>query len=471
MPAAPDLKTATRAQLEAWLTGATHPEILAEKRRMDEAGDIPGGLAGGFYLGLSNAIKKEDIRAMAESGSTEAGTGFGSGGGRRTPARTESHNRAMRVLDSLTRSGDLPAYGAERVESLLNTGLPTSRNLVARWALAAGDEHYATAFARLAADPERGHLMWTPEESEAYRRAVNVQSEMRAMSTTGNAGGYLIPLTLDPAVILTNDGSNNPMRRISRVVQTVTNEWRGVTSAGVSAQWIAEATEVADVTPTIAQPPIPVYKGDAFTQYSFEVGMDAVDLLGQLKMVLADAADQLQATAFTTGPGSTAPTGIVTALAGTASEINTTGSEAMVSSDAYALQNALGPRWQPNAQWIMGLPTMNTFRQYETTAGALKFPELTGNPPYLLGRPVHENSNMDSTLNVAATQSNYVAVYGDFRNFVIVDRIGSTLELIPNMFGSNRLPTGQRGALLWFRTGSDSVNDGAFRMLDIPTTA
>jgi predicted phage gp36 major capsid-like protein len=32
-------------------------------------------------------------------------------------------------------------------------------------------------------------------------------------------------------------------------------------------------------------------------------------------------------------------------------------------------------------------------------------------------------------------------------------------------------PTGQRGALLWFRTGSDVVNPNAFRLLSIPTTA
>jgi predicted phage gp36 major capsid-like protein len=50
---------------------------------------------------------------------------------------------------------------------------------------------------------------------------------------------------------------------------------------------------------------------------------------------------------------------------------------------------------------------------------------------------------------------------------VIVDRIGNTLELIPNLVGANRRPTGQRGALLWFRTGSDSVVDNAFRLLNV----
>ena len=90
----------------------------------------------------------------------------------------------------------------------------------------------------------------------------------------------------------------------------------------------------------------------------------------------------------------------------------------------------------------------------------------------LLGRTMYENSNMDGVINAAATESNYCLLYGDFAaGFVIVDRIGSTLELVPHLVGSNRRPTGQRGALLWFRTGSDVVIPNAFRLLSIPTTA
>jgi hypothetical protein len=36
-------------------------------------------------------------------------------------------------------------------------------------------------------------------------------------------------------------------------------------------------------------------------------------------------------------------------------------------------------------------------------------------------------------------------------HYVIADRIGSTLELIPILFGNNSRPTGQGGAFLWGR--------------------
>jgi HK97 family phage major capsid protein len=190
----------------------------------------------------------------------------------------------------------------------------------------------------------------------------------------------------------------------------------------------------------------------------------------EITKLLVDAADQLQATANTTGSGTGQPKGFVTALAGTAYEINGGGTEALSAADPYTLQNALGPRFQANARFVANIATINTLAQFETSNGALKFPEVGSDR--LLRKPLHELSNMDGSINAAATANNYVLAYGDFgTGFVIVDRIGTTLELIPNIVGSNRRPTGQRGALLWFRTGSDVVVPQALRLLDVPTTA
>src|SRR5258708_36067587 len=109
--------------------------------------------------------------------------------------------------------------------------------------------------------------------------------------------------------MLTSSGSVNPLRQISRVVQTVTDTWQGVTSAGVTAEWIAEAAEGADASPTLGSPSIPVYKGDAFLSFSFEVQGDALNFMSELSKLLVDGAEQLNATAYTTGSGNGEPTG------------------------------------------------------------------------------------------------------------------------------------------------------------------
>jgi HK97 family phage major capsid protein len=69
----------------------------------------------------------------------------------------------------------------------------------------------------------------------------------------------------------------------------------------------------------------------------------------------------------------------------------------------------------------------------------------------LLGKPVEEWSAMAT----AITTGTKWAVFGDFRNFLVADRLGFQVELIPHLFGSaNRFPTGQRGLLAVWRSGS-----------------
>ncbi len=157
----------------------------------------------------------------------------------------------------------------------------------------------------------------------------------------------MVPLTLDPAILLTNAGTINPLRRVSRVVQTVTDNWNGVSSAGVTANWYAEHAEVSDDSPTLAQPTIPVHRGSSFIPFSFKFGMDAPNALAELQKLLLDGADRLMSTAYTTGTGTGQPTGIITALAGTASVITPTTAEAFAAADIYKLIEALPPRWQP----------------------------------------------------------------------------------------------------------------------------
>ncbi len=56
-------------------------------------------------------------------------------------------------------------------------------------------------------------------------------------------------------------------------------------------------------------------------------------------------------------------------------------------------------------------------------------------------------------------------IYGDFSRYVIVDRIGLEIELIPHLFGVNRRPTGQRGLYAFWRNGAKVVDANAFRAL------
>lgn len=72
---------------------------------------------------------------------------------------------------------------------------------------------------------------------------------------------------------------------------------------------------------------------------------------------------------------------------------------------------------------------------------------------------------MDASVTAAA--NNYLLAYGDFRHFVIADRIGSTIEFVQNLMDpTTGRPSGRRGLILWFRTGSDVTVPNAFRLLN-----
>lgn len=369
---------------------------------------------------------------------------------------------ARSVIDTAHQRGQLPDHAAETAEKLVTTGSDESRSLAARWAEATGNEHYRTAFTKILADPDHGHREFSGDELQAYRAVRDVQ---RAMAVgTDSSGGAMVPLTLDPAIMLTGPGSVNPLRQMARVVQTTTNQWDGVSSAGVTAEWLAESAEASDASPTLSQPSVPVHKGSAFVPFSVEFGMDAVDAMTELQRLLADSADQLQAEAYVTGSGTGQPTGFVTALAGTTSELAAGTDDTFAASDVFALQNALPPRFQPRAQWAAALGIINDMAQMETSNGSLKFPQVGAGS--LLRKPLNEVSNMDGVID--ATAANHVLAYGDFNSgMVIADRIGTTVEVVPHLMGANGRPTGQRGLWMWFRTGSQVVVPNALRLLNV----
>jgi HK97 family phage major capsid protein len=117
---------------------------------------------------------------------------------------------------------------------------------------------------------------------------------------------------------------------------------------------------------------------------------------------------------------------------------------------------------------MMSLPILNGFRQLPQATG-LNYSIINDNttPPTALGWPVYENSSMDSTLTGAA--ADYLVVSGDFQQYAIVDRIGTSIELIPNLLGANRRPSGQRGFYLHWRAGAGVLVADAFRVSNYST--
>ncbi len=291
--------------------------------------------------------------------------------------------------------------------------------------------------------------LWT----EAERNAA---AEARAMSLTDAAGGYAVPFTLDPTVIDTSDGTVNPFRAISRIERITTDSWNGVSSAGVTARWAGEATQANDDSPTFAQPSIPVHKADSWVQWSYEIGMDFANIAGETQRMVGVAKDDLEAAAHANGTGSGQPTGIITALTGGGSVVSAAASGTFASADLRGLWTALPAKYRNRATYAMNAVNLDTAQAFGNSGDADFSVYLTAEGARMLkGRPTAEASEMADTH----------VLFGDFSNYVIVDRIGLMTMYENNVPGPDGRPTGQAGMYFYWRTGADSVNDGAFRML------
>lgn len=382
----------------------------------------------------------------------------------RTPTQVnaELRARAISAIAKMPGATDrIRSAGTNIVEQYGDAG-----GKLARLTLALSAPAYLRAFSKAAVAGAEGSANFDETERRAIER---VREEARAMSLTDTAGGFLVPFQLDPTVIITANGSANQIRQIARNVVATGDVWNGVSAGAVSWSYDAEAAEVSDDSPTFAQPSIPIHKAQGFVPISMEAMQDEANVTQEVGRLLAFGKDTLEAAAFTTGTGSGQPTGIVTALAASSPSVLVAQSGSagtFTVADVYKLWGALPARYRNGASFLANELVYSLIRQFDTDGGSSLWATLgNGTPAQLLGKPVYGAEDMDAT--ITASVANYLAIFGDFSNYVIADRVGMTVEFVPHLFGAAGRPTNQRGWLAYARHGADSVNDGAFRMLNV----
>jgi HK97 family phage major capsid protein len=384
-----------------------------------------------------------------------------------TPDRTRDMDGALRTIEAYRNAGELSASDADRLDELVR-GPGARTGLDARYITTHGKPTYHSAFRKVLPDllsptgGGHGHLKFTPAEVEAWGAACAVNDERAMVIGTGSAGGFGVPLTLDPTIRKTSAGVLNPIRELATVITIATDKWQGVSSAGVTGGYAAEAAEATDDSPTLVQPTIDCARGHVFVPYSWEIGQDWVSLETQLFNLAADRRDVIDATQFLTGTGTDSPAGVLTGLTTTQRVLcGAAGFPAV--GDHYGLKQAVPARWMGNATWAANPAQYD--RSYRLTpAGSTTEPQMMPTREgALLGRSKVEWSTM---INVSTAGSKLI-IYGDFREaFTIADRIGMMVSNVPHLFGAAFRPTGQSGLYCFWRTGSKVVIPEALRYLE-----
>lgn len=371
---------------------------------------------------------------------------------------TRAQNDSLRALE---REDDLfSAPSKDRQESLIRRDAR-----FAEYYRVHASEDYASAFRKLLAHGEAGaSLSMTDRERSALADSMT----LRAQSETVGSGGYAVPVFIDPTIILSNQESDNPFLHACRVVDVTTNAWKGVSSAGVSWSFDAEAAEVSDDSLTsIVQPTVTVFMARGFVPYSIEISEDWPGFQAEMARLLGAGYDELLLSKMTTGSGTGEPRGILTALAASSPTVIVTSTTdgAFGQEDVYATWNALPQKFRRKASWMMSVDAMSKIRQM---GDANHWHAVTRQLPdaaidLLFERPVYENPYFPTVTTTTGAANRLVV--GDWNEFVMVRRTGMTVELVPHLFGaSNQRPTGSRGFFGFARVGSNSVLDAAFAL-------
>lgn len=389
-------------------------------------------------------------------------------------------SKARASVERQHHAGHLHDRAALWLDRKLTSGPVEERAGLGQYLNATGADLYVELFARVLFDPDK--IVFLSDEERAVidnarqaSRSLGVYERALVEGTPAawSPGSFPVPYQLDPTVLLTSSGVNSQIRAAARVEQIVGKEWLGVTSGGVTVSRANELDVATDASPTLGQPGVAPTRVQAFVPFSVEVEQDWNGLLAEISMMLADGKDVEEATSYLTGAGTgNAPQGILTGM-GTAQEVLTAGTGSLAPGDVYAVESAVPPRFRARSSWLASRPGYNAIRSaFATLASSAGDPWVrpsAATPPELIGYPTYENSNMAATVASAAK----LAILGDWKQFLIVDRIGMSIELVPHIFsiaanGSNlALPTGQRGVYAMWRNSSQVLIPNAFRYLQV----
>lgn len=405
---------------------------LADDPKSREAGADQGNRSPAFHRKAENIYDLNAVRNEARSAEDLGGL---------------YRSNAMRAVEQGRFAGGNKEASQERLAALLDN-VDDSTGSLAKRVLQTGSPLYERAFGKAIAALSTDRL--TTEE----RAALAVGA--------GATGGYAVPFNLDPTLILTSDGRINPLRRYARVETITVKTWQGVTTAGITVSRSAEAATVGLNEPTLAQPEATPTRVTGFIPFSVEVDQDWNAMRSEMARLLQDAKDEEESDSFVNGIGTgNEPQGIMVGATGIV-ESATAG--AFVSGDVYNLEESLAPRWREQARFLGNKTTYNTIRQFAANNGHELWERIgAGQPAELLGYPAHELSAMSSS--ITSTTDGYL-LFGDLRQFLIVDRVGMNVELVPHLFdATTNRPTGQRGLLAIWRNTSKVLVPGAFKVL------
>lgn len=292
------------------------------------------------------------------------------------------------------------------------------------------------------------------------------------MSTTTNSEGGFTVQTEVAQQVLDALKAFGGMRRVAEVIQTANGApMQFPTSDGTTetGELIGENTTATDLDIAFGTKGLPVYKfSSKVVTVPFELLQDSnVDIEAFVRQRLATRLGRITNTMFTTGTGTSQPTGItVAATTGYTCPNSTSQVTTVIYDSLVELQHSVDPAYRElrGCGWMMNDASVKKVRQIKDTQGRPIFvPGYEtgvpgGAPDTLLGDPV--TVNQDFAVMGAGAKS---IAYGDFSFYKIRDAMQVEMFRFTDSAFTKK---GQVGFLAWMRSGGNLVDvGGAVKLL------
>jgi len=281
-------------------------------------------------------------------------------------------------------------------------------------------------------------VKWLRSPSDDMFWKTASADEVKAMQEDTDAeGGYFVPEQFVNQTIHDPGVPGSQLRPLCTVIRVSSKD--GYVPTMGSATWAAIAEEAAysDQTPTTGQVAFSLEKSGGLVKVTRELLDDsAINLPALLTTVFSEAAGRFEDTGIISGNDSTQYAGIMSD--GSVAFYTMAGTSSVVAADLIGTYYALEAQHRVNATWVMKSAMAALVNSIAlTAAGVHSIPSLTAAPAdFILGK---KNQLVDATSalggNITATEK--IAIFGNFKQYYIFDRVGFTIRRNDSLFMQN----------------------------------
>ena len=281
-------------------------------------------------------------------------------------------------------------------------------------------------------------VKWLRSPSDDMFWKTATPDEAKAMQEDTDAeGGFFVPEQFLANTIHDTGVPGSQLRPLCNVIRVASKD--GYIPTMASATWAAIAEEAAptESTPTVGQVTFSIEKSGGLIKVSRELLDDsAINLPNLLSQIFQEAAGQFEDTGIISGNNTTQYAGIMSDT--NVAFYTMANATSVVVADLIGTFYALEAQHRANSTWVMKSAINSLINQIQVTGNGVTGVENITTAPsaFILGRPVVD-TDVTSGLGGNITSTEKIAIFGDFKQYYIFDRVGFTIRRNDSLYMGN----------------------------------